>query len=406
MNIEAQKMRLNTIDNSFSELKKNIRSEKPCREIEKVLSELYHPYKFYIRVINSRSQNPCFVMSVFPESATVDQIIASILKEESTNVIHQLWKQNKFWVIEIDRRVLDDTYINTTERECTALLLHEVGHVVSSGTIPSRISRVMKYEMTKIRSDIKAVFKMNRFTDLLSLPIMDSCSFSNNLKEEIEADSFAKNCGYGNELTSIMNKFIDNYQIDPDKSMQKVLLTSAEIVDNFRKRRANVNKKWFSDIISRTPSEYIKERMSKQRSEFTESPNPDASDERHMNYVCESVNRIMDNYYAEFFITKKKLKKLPEYDIDYIEVEIDKIKSHDDKLLILSYIRNKMDTCQYYIDILNSDKYAKKYEVPHSMEYLTAYYGKLNKLVTKAMAKKIEPKTYIQKHPYPVGYEG
>jgi len=259
-----------------------------------------------------------------------------------------------------------------------------------------------------MNTGIKTVLKTDRFKKILSLPIVDSCSLKfakSDLKEEIAADNYAKNLGYGMELSSALDKFIN--PSDPDKAMKTVTNFSVEVIDNFRERKAKLNQRNFDKLISVTPSAFIGGVLKDIRHTYTEgSEDTSMNDEVYMNYICESVNDIIDNYYTEFFFSKKKLKRLDEYDIDYITVEIDKIRTNDDKLLILSYTRSKIDTVQYYIDILKSDKYSKKYEVPHSMEYLVAYKNKLEQCITRAINKKIEDKYIGFKVNYPVGYEG
>lgn len=409
MNLEAQKMRFEHIDECFAELKKNRRKPNVIHSIEKKLSEVFNQ-SFTITILETKRTDPCFVMSVFPEMATIDKIVESIVNEGSTSVVHELWNKNTSWIIEIDRRVLDDTIAPISARECTALLLHEVGHTLHSNSIPSRISRVLKYEFANMNSGIKAVLKSDRFKNVLSLPIVDSCTLSstvNDVKTEIAADNYAKNLGYGMELASVLDKFTIKAGSNPDKAMKTVTNFSVNVIDNFKERRAKLNQRNFDKLISVTPSTFVGNVLKDIRHAYTEgSIETSVDDTKYMEYVCEAVNDIMDNYYTEFFFSKKKLKRLDEYDLDYITIEIDKIKTNDDKLLILSYTRSKIDTVQYYIDILKSDKYSKKYEVPHSMEYLVAYKTKLEQCIVKALHKKIEEKNYSFKVNYPVGYEG
>ena len=410
MNLEAQKMRFERIDDCFAQLKKNRRKPDVIHAIERNLKEVFNQ-EFNISIIESKRTDPCFVMSIFPEMVTIDKIVESIVNEGSSNVIHELWSKNTSWIIEIDRRVLDDTISPISARECTALLLHEIGHTIHSNSIPNRISRVLKYEFANMSGGIKAVLKSDRFKNILSLPIVDSCSLSANkntsIKNEIAADNYAKNLGYGMELETVLGKFTENFPKDPDKSMKTVTNFSVDVVNNFKERRAKLNRKNFDKLIAVTPSTFVGGVLRNIRYDYMEgSTETSVNDEKYMAYVCESVNDIIDNYYTEFFFNKKKLKRLDEYDLDYITVEIDKIKTNDDKLLILSYTRSKIDTVQYYIDILLSDKYSKKYEVPHTMEYLVAYKAKLEQCITRTLNKKIEPKNYGFTVKYPVGYEG
>lgn len=406
MNTEAQRMRFENIDKAFSELKKNVRNSAVPSIISKELSAIFEQ-TFSVQVLLTKRSDPCYVMSVFPEQSTIDKIIDSIVAEESVNVIYELWKKNTSWIIEIDRKVLDDSIVPISSRECTALLLHEIGHVVNSAAIPNRINRVLKYEFAKAGSVFKSVVKNPHFRNVLSLPVLDAFSMSSNisqgnLKEEIEADLFVKKMGYKDELTSALEKFISKSTTTPDAAMKKSFQMSEVIINNFVQRKAALSQNMMQRLLSRIPSPFIRGKFS-----VPGMIRESASINTRMEFLTEKACDIADSYYAEFFFSKKKLKKLPAYDLDYIQVEIDKIQSNDGKLLMLSYIRNKLDTVQYYIDILMSDKYAKKYNVPHSMEYLQSYKQGLLRLLDMCMDKRIVPKTYSVWQPqYPEGYEG
>ena len=413
MNLEAQKMRFEEIDKCFSDLKRNPMNVSAIRRIERYLSEVYNQ-SFAIIIVPTKRTDSCFVMSIFPELSTIDKIVDSIIKEESVNVVYELWRKNTHWNIEIDRRVLDDTVAPISSRECTALLLHEIGHTVQDNTIPERIVRVIKYEFATMGSDIKSVFKTDQFKKLLSLPIVDSCSTisttitnHNNLKREMGADKYAKMMGYGEELSSALHKFSStSFVTDPTASMKNVMYFSKDIVSNFKKRQAYLNKKNLLQLTE-SASPITKEIMTDMYEMCIESMTKKSPVETHwQTYMCNVVNRITDEYYTEFFIGKKKLKKLDEYDLDYIQVEIDKIKTHDDKLLILSYIRSKLDIVDYYISIMENTNYAKKYSCPHNLDYLLKFKSRLEMLNQRALTKKINENPYHFSFQYPEGYEG
>ena len=412
MNIEAQKMRFETVEEYFAVLKKNRKNKQAIERIEQCLNQVYG-YKFEIMILETKMSDPCFVMSVFPSVSTLDKLVEAIINEESVSVIYELWQQNKVWNIEIDRRVLDDTIAPISAKECTALLLHEVGHTIHSNAIPNRIARILKYQYATLNSNLKAVFKNQKFSELLKLPIMDSCTTSAkkeskmNLRPEIYADNYAKKLGYGEELDSVMGKLISSAEKDPDKSMSDTFKFSVETIENFKRRRGYLNSNNFKKLSEKTPSAYAGLQLAKMRFLYSEGCNDTSvSDEVKLEMTSNLANKLEEEYYLEFFFSKRKLKKLNEYDIDYISVESDKIKTHDDKLLMLSYTRSKIDTVEYYISILKNDKYAKKYDVPHSMEYLVAYRDKLNILYSKIMSIEIKEKTYSFTPKYPVGYEG
>jgi len=404
------KARLETIDKAFLDLKANINNQAAIVQIEKELTNMYNQ-SFTIRILKTKNTDPVCLMSVFPEISTVNKIIQSIVNESPSSIIAEVWSKNKSWIVEIDRRMIDNFLAPFSARECTAVLLHEIGHTVYSNSIPQRIARVMKYEFANLSTKFKLILKNDKFSSMMSLPIIDSCTTSSNIKEEYKADKYAKNLGYGPELYSVLNKISKPSIMTPEKNMEEVFKFSTEMISNFEKRQGKLNQNLLDKLILTTPSEYIKEYLKSTRAFYTEKSNQSdfyISDEIRMNYFTEKIHDIEDNYYTEFFIFKKKLKPLDPYAIDYIQVQIDDIKNNDDKLLILSYIRNKLDTAQYYIDILQNDKYSGKYDVPHSMNYLIQYRSKLQQLLTMCMQRKIrsDDRLRLVIDSYPPGYEG
>lgn len=408
MNIEAQKMRFEQIEKSFSDLKKNRRKFDEISKIEGTLKEVFGQ-SFKISIIETKRNDPLFVMSVFPEMSTIDKIVSSIVNEEPVSVIYEIWKKNTSWLIEIDRRILDDTFAPISSKECTALLLHELGHIVDSNAVPNRISRVVKYEFAKIGKSIKLILKDDKFKRIFSLPVLDICSFSSRegLKKEFIADNFAKKMGYGEEINSVLGKLLDINEVDTVSSLKSSVKFSTDMIEDFRQRRANVSKSKLLSLSSFVPSPFVNKFL-KETVSFYNDENKDGyfTEAKRQEIFYNAIDKIIDNYYTEFFTGKKKLKRLDEYDIDYISVEIDKMKTEDDKLLLLSYIRSKLDMAQYYIDILSNKDSNKKYEVPHTMEYVIAYKEKISQLHIICLKRKIEYTRPGYQIIYPKGYEG
>jgi hypothetical protein len=99
-----------------------------------------------------------------------------------------------------------------------------------------------------------------------------------------------------------------------------------------------------------------------------------------------------------------KLKKIDPADIDYIGLKVNDIRSNDDKIMIVSYIYNKLDIIDYYIALIDSK--SPKYSIPHSKESLIQMRNTLDKYRIDAINRKIPEVSYGINIQYPTGYEG
>jgi len=101
----------------------------------------------------------------------------------------------------------------------------------------------------------------------------------------------------------------------------------------------------------------------------------------------------------------KKLKKIPSNLLSYIQIEGEAIKDANDKQMISSYAHGKLDTIDWYIDLLKSS--STKYVVPHSLEHLQDVRERLLTIIKGVLATPLpkggKPLMDIE---YPKGYEG
>ena len=82
----------------------------------------------------------------------------------------------------------------------------------------------------------------------------------------------------------------------------------------------------------------------------------------------------------------KKLKRIPSNLIPYIQIEGEAIKDANDKQMIVHYAYAKLELIDFYIAALDD----KKYEVPHSLEYLKGLQRDLTAAVKQIMSKPVQ----------------
>lgn len=102
----------------------------------------------------------------------------------------------------------------------------------------------------------------------------------------------------------------------------------------------------------------------------------------------------------------KTLKRIPSDLIPYIQIETESIKDSNDKMMISSYCLSKLETVNWYLELLEVG--SKKYKVPHSKAHLEMVRDQLMACHKAIMDTKItNPKDRpIIDIKYPHGYEG
>lgn len=416
MNKVAIEERCRQIEYAFSELKSGLRTGRNSEDghlhkISESLSELFQK-RFNVTMIRGVPGTNFSVMSVYPDQSTLDQIVSVVSSQRpNSDVVRALWKKCNQWIIEIDERCFHPRY-NLSPRELTALIMHEVGHTVTSDSIPNRISRVLQFKLAESSISTRHILKDGVFKKILAIPILDTCTFSTHkdrsmIRDEMRADNFAVKYGYRDSLQSALDKFISTNATSKDDDMRNVTGFAISTLDNFEQRKAKLASSKWKDILSRTNSTVIKNAINAfgESTMFYQENGSFSITSENAKYEI-TQDRINHLVQEAFTLFKKKLKRIEPYELDYISIEKDKIKTNDDKLLLVSYIYSKLDIVNYYLSILENPKYLEKYDVPHSREELLFYQKRLNELRDEVLNKPIEPVRYGLTIMYPTGYEG
>ena len=379
MAIRLKKEAFKSIDNAFLVLQEDKASETGKKIIKDSLNEIFD-VEFDIEIIPVNDNSPLFVMSVFPEKSVVSKIISSVTTNSGNiETIKKLWQQNKKWTLEIDERILNKNFINCSNRELTALVLHEIGHVVCTNSIPSRISTIIQYEIAKSKLENKILAADKLFSKILALPILNACVSDSRksdkpLSVEIKADNFAKKMGYQQELLSVLKKITTNQKYPKggtiNKNMEEMTKFSINTLNQLKAREDNLLKKNLVSLKKECVSPYIESYIDDFYNTIFETGNKSISSIEHLTFMENRADSIVENYYTEFFFGKKKLSKIDPAELDYIDIKTNEIKNENDKMMLISYIHSKLDIIDFYLEILKDPKLAKKYNVPNSADQL------------------------------------
>jgi len=420
------------IDKCFMAIKNKVAVEENLNKISLILNRLYD-IKCKICIVNNKN-NTFFGMNVFPAVSTMDMMVESIVNNQSSmNDILKIWEKNDEWTIEIDSILLYDLSLNTNPSELTAVLLHEIGHVVYSNTIPQRLYKVIKFKIVKMNYQMKQLISTEKIRKLFNIAIIESCSSKNynyiNNDTEKVADKFVIRYGYGEELESFINKLVKTQGNSLVNRTDKDIENDINVVVNwtvlnlkeleFRKKSlrtalkvemlknpSELTKKIITDIYV----SFFGESNDKYRMLLSEQAgfNGDDTYEELRSYqmLDEFVSRVLTEAANNIFDKNGKLKKITQNDIDILSVEAEKIDSVDDKIYLLDKLYSQLELVNMGIDYIESNERDLSSRITQSKRTLLDMREQLERIRKEVLAAKIIEKNYGVFIRYPIGYEG
>lgn len=419
------------IDKCFMSIKNKVAIEENLKKISLALNRLFD-IKCSLYIVDNKT-NTFFGMNVFPSVSTMDLMVDSIINNQSTlNDILKIWEKNDTWTIEIDSILLYDININTNPQELTAVLLHEIGHVVYTNTIPQRLHKIIKFKILKMNYQMKQLISTEKIRKLFNIAIIESCSSKNynyidNNTEKI-ADKFVLRYGYGEELESFINKLIKSQGSSLVNRTDKEIENDINIVVNwtvlnlkeleFRKKSLRnalkvemlknpsmLTKKVIQDIFN----SFFGESNDKYRMLLSEQAgydNDTYEELRSYQLLDEFVARVLTEASNSIFDKNGKLKKITQNDIDILSVESERIDNVDDKIYLLDKLYSQLELVNMGIDYIESNEKDLNVKVTQSKRTLIDMREQLEELRKNILAKKIIEKEYGVLVRYPKGYEG
>lgn len=153
-------------------------------------------------IYTKNTDKPFFGMCVMPALTQVD-FNRVFLNNEPSNIA------TKKYFLELDSKLFD---IDLNNKELTAILLHELGHVAFEiERAMEEVSKAMCLYLQK-NNDTVDIKKSIEFKDLLIFGVKDALRKINSIfeDEEISADSYAVALGYGDYLKSALEKITRN----------------------------------------------------------------------------------------------------------------------------------------------------------------------------------------------------
>ena len=406
------------IDELFMRLLNDQNDRTSLDQIAMILSKELN-LKFNIGIDNSPVKTgDIYFMRVEPKKSTLQKIVEASVVKRDYNMVKTVWEKENEWFITIQSIALSGKVAQITNRELTALLLHELGHVIYTNSTPNRAARVFQYETSAIGYTISQF--LNKFilfdainTLMASLIVtLCQCDFDltySSIREEINADQNVVRYGYKAELLSLLDKVLKSssmkaqvkYNAKNGSRFDNLVHMSCAMINSIKIRKFYIALDFFAKIQLLHTSLFwnhwfgfipvIKNAFG-------------TGGIFHESSVEKIEEEIDSEFVNEFSVFTKKLDRLEPTMLDYISIKVDSIETNDDKLMILTYIHSKLDLVDYYIHVAENPGGLVKVVVPHSLANLQAIRKELLRFREKAMNTKVEKIKYGIYINYPDGF--
>jgi hypothetical protein len=398
----------------FKDIKEKNNVEENLNNISRIISRNFD-LELNLSIIDNDT-NLFFGMNIYPEESVIDNLLKNILEEKShLDNIMAIWNRNdNKWYVEIDSILLYDNNLNANPSEIVAVLLHEIGHVIYSNSIPEKINRILKYNIMNLTYSIKQLCKNYKFRKIFSLVIVEACSsknyhYINNNIERI-ADNFVVKMGYGDELDNFINKLISSQgnrlvnrsDEEIDKDIKVIVKWGIENISELEMRKHKLRESLKVQLL-RTPSKYIKDLVMDIKDKFFGDESQKYKTAITEQYLIDEYHKILQESILDFFDSLGKVKKVNNSDIDILSIEVNKIENNDDKIYVLDLLYDKLDIINAALDYIDQGKTDK---VSQSKQTLLSMKDRLEKLRQQILNMTIKDKQYGVFIKYPKGYEG
>ena len=416
MRIIEKKSSLIFIEECFRNIQQEKEVSKNLRLIENAIKREFD-INIEMTIINNKKQ--FFGMCVYPSPDEInrltDMLLATNVKMADVEKVHIEFMTKGRHVVEIDSILLYDHNLNASAGEVTAILLHEIGHIIASNSIVCRFERAKEYMTIKFDNKTRKLshtlpFMKNVFK-IATLQIFSN-HFNSNLAKERKADELAFKEGYGMELSNILGKLIANGKGERVKRSEKDMDKDIEITIDwlivnikelqYRKDRLNKSIKM---IKLSTPSIFLADQLDKIRHAVFKDDHKE---------LVEKVAVINEAFILSSMKNSKvkaphgaldgsgRVKKLHPRDLDIYRAELERVDTVDDKIFLLERLYDLLDIAEYAKYMHQADPR----KVVQSEQTIDMYIAHVHELINEVNKKKITKTKYGLFIKYPADYEG
>lgn len=400
---------------------RNIQHEKEVnKNLKLIQNTVKREYGISLDITILDNKKSFFGMCIYPSTGEIELLTKAMMSAPNSKVkyndlekLHREFMMKATMVVEIDFMLLYDSNLNASAGEVTAILLHEIGHIVASNSVINRMRRAKEYMMTKFDSNIRRLIGQMPMIDnlfgLVSLQI-----FSNQLNiqllKEKQADELALKEGYGEDLFSILGKLIANGKGDHIKRSNKEIDKDIEVtidwlVVNIKELQYRKNRLKHSLKLLKltTPSKYLSNAISNIHDRlFKHDEDRVVATLVNEAFILSSIRNKKFKAPSGAMDSSGRVKRLVSRDLDIYRAELERVNTVDDKIFLLERLHDLLDIAEYAKYMLETEPR----RVMQSEQTIDQYIASLNDLIRATSNKNISKEKYGLYIKYPADYEG
>lgn len=400
---------------------RNIQHEKEIsKNLKLIQNTVKREYGISLDITILDNKKSFFGMCIYPSTGEIEMLTKAMMSAPNSKVkyndlekLHREFMMKATMVVEIDSMLLYDSNLNASAGEVTAILLHEIGHIVASNSVINRMRRAKEYMMTKFDSNVRRLIGQMPMIDnlfgLVSLQI-----FSNQLNiqllKEKQADELALKEGYGEDLFSILGKLIANGKGDHIKRSNKEIDKDIEVtidwlVVNIKELqyRKNRLKQSLKLLKLTTPSKYLSNAISHIHDRlFKHDEDRVVATLVNEAFILSNIRNKKFKAPSGAMDSSGRVKRLVSRDLDIYRAELERVNTVDDKIFLLERLHDLLDIAEYAKYMLETEPR----RVMQSEQTIDQYIASLNDLIRATSSKNISKEKYGLYIKYPADYEG
>lgn len=404
------------VEECFRNIQQEKNITKNIRLIESAIKREFD-IKLKISIIDNKKQ--FFGMCVYPSPEEINVLTKMLL---DTNVrmadvekVHIEFMTKGEQIVEIDSMLLYDHNINASAGEVTAILLHEIGHIIASNSIVCRFERAkehitLKFD-NKTRRLVPVIPLISKLFNIATLQIFSN-HFNMQLAKEVKADELARKEGYGEELMNILGKLIANGKGERIKRTDKEIDKDIEItVDwlivnikelEYRKDRL---KRSIKLLKLTTPSKYLADRLDHIHDSIFKKDDEKMIEKAvviNEAFIVSRLNNKGPKAPSGAMDSSGRVKRLSPRDLDIYRAELERVNTVDDKIFLLERLYDLLDIAEYAKQMLEIEPK----RVMQSEQTIDQYIKHVQEIIDDVNAKQISRTKYGLFIKYPADYEG
>ena len=399
---------------------RNIQQEKDInKNIKLIENAIKREYGVNLNITIIDNKKQFFGMCVYPSADEINKLTKMLL---DTNVrmadvekVHVEFMTKGYHVVEIDSLLLYNHNLNASAGEVTAILLHEIGHIITSNNIVCKFERAKEYMTIKFdyktRKLVPVIPLITTVFNIATLQIF-SDQFNIQLMKEKKADELAFREGYGQELYDVLGKLIANGKGERVRRSEKdvnkdIELTIDWLIVNIKEleyRKDRLRKSLYLLQIN-TPSIYLRDWLK------------DIYNKIFKNDDLEMIKKaaVINEAFIVSNLNNKKMKapsgaldrsgrvvKLSPRDLDVYRAELERINTVDDKIFLLERLYDLLEVAEYAKYMIENDPR----RVTQTEQTIDMYINHVHELISEVNSRKTAKTKYGLYIKYPADYEG